>query len=274
MNRAQSKLTARPLSSRCCSVTTAALLLLGTLFSALAGAETEVPEQPAPLSCPEHQLAPFTARYDVYRNGKRLGKSLARLKKTGAEWTYLVTTAADRGLAGFLGGKITERSEFRVEDSGNLQSLNYEYQQGIRFSRREGKASFDWQRLEVAGVHKKKDFRLPLVAGQTDRMLLNLKLMRMLSQGHDEFTFDTVERGKVDRMAFGRGGNQEMVDTPTGRLVTVQVSRKHRNPLRETHSWHAPELGYLPVHMKAIDGDDDEIIEMRLVEWDREACEA
>ncbi len=226
-----------------------------------------------PVSCPETQLAPFTARYSVYRNGKLLGNSEAQLKKSGDRWAYQVTTEADRGLAGFLGGKIAEKTEFQVDSSGALQSLFYEYQQGIRFSRREGKAYFDWDRLEVQGVHKKKDFQLPLVEGQTDRMLLNLKLMRKLAQGQQEFAFDTVERGKVDRLGFIRSSEQALVDTPEGRLAAVVVSRTHRNPKRHTRSWHAPDLGYVPVRMEQINDDDNETLEMHLTSWQSQPCE-
>ncbi len=235
---------------------------------------TSSPPQAAPLSCPEHQLAEFLANYEVLRNGRLMGWSEVRLRKSGNDWSYQVTTEADRGLAGLLGGKVTETSHFRITEAGELQSMAYEYQQGIRFSRREGKARFDWDRLQVEGVYKKDSFQLPLVKGQTDRMLLNLKLMRLLSQGAQRFEFETVERGTVKQMAFHRSEQQALIDTPEGRLATIMVSREHRNTKRHTRSWHAPELGYLPVRMQQVEDDDDETIEMRLTGWQREPCAA
>ncbi|MEM7708322.1 MAG: DUF3108 domain-containing protein [Pseudomonadota bacterium] len=228
---------------------------------------------PPPVGyCPAQQLTPFSARYDVYLNGRLLGRSEASLKKSGAQWTYRVSTEANRGLAGFLGGKITERSQFELADDGSLLSRDYDYQQGIRFSRREGRARFDWDRLQVEGVYKKKDFMLPLVAGQTDRMLINLKLMRQLAEGQQQFAFETVERGNVRQHTYSRTDEVTVTDTSEGELQTVLVNRHHSNPRRQTRSWHAPKLGFLPVRLEQIDGDDDEVIEMRLTEWVCEPC--
>lgn len=229
--------------------------------------------QPGPLACPENQLAPFSAEYEVYRNGRKLGQSVARLKKAGDLWLYEVDTEADKGLAGLLGGQVEERSRFQVLGS-ELRPVEYQYQQGIRFSRREGTAHFDWDRLVITGTYKKKDFELPLVKSQTDRTLVNLKLMRALAQGQQKIKFDTVERGRVDRMDFVRHPAPELLDSPAGRLDTVRVSRQHNNPKRHTDTWHAPELGYLAIRMRHEDGDDDEVIEMRLVRWERGDCRA
>ncbi len=247
-------------------------VLLTALFLALIPVAAAEERAPAVGYCPAQQLAPFSARYDVYRNGRLLGRSEATLKKSGAQWTYRVSTEANRGLAGFLGGKITERSQFELAEDGTLLSLDYDYQQGIRFSRREGRARFDWDRLQVEGVYKKKDFTLPLVAGQTDRMLINLKLMRQLAEGQQQFAFETVERGNVRQHTYTRTDEISVTDTSEGKLQTVLVNRHHSNPRRQTRSWHAPKLGYLPVRLEQVDGDDDEVIEMRLTEWICEPC--
>lgn len=227
----------------------------------------------AALGCDGDQLPPFEASYAVQRNGKLVGQARASLKKHGENWIYRMDTEANRGLAGLLGGEISELSRFRMVD-GAPQAREYRYEQGIRFSKRSARASFDWDRLLVAGEYRKDKFQLPLVAGQTDRMLVNLKLMMALKEGLDVLDFDSVDRGRVDRLSFERIDQPVMVDTPQGRLVTVQVSRLHRNPRRQTHSWHAPDFAYLPVRMQQIDSEDDETIEMTLKSWEWQHCQS
>lgn len=225
----------------------------------------------ASLACTGDELTPFRAVYEVERNGKLMGSAEASLKKVDDLWVYRMDTEADRGLAGLLGGKISERSRFTMQ-GGRPVAREYRYEQGIRFSKRSARANFDWPRLQVSGENRDKKFTLPLVQDQSDRMLVNLKLMLDLSHGVTELEFDTVEKGRVERIGFERLAGPEMIDTPQGRLVTVKVARKHRNPERQTRSWHAPDFAYLPIRMQQVDAEDDEIIEMRIKRWSWEDC--
>ncbi|MDJ0654796.1 MAG: DUF3108 domain-containing protein [Xanthomonadales bacterium] len=226
----------------------------------------------ATRSCANRQLAPFEAEYQVLRNGEPIGVAVSRLTRDGDQWTYAMETEANKGLAGLLGGHILELSRFYWV-GGEPRAAAYRYEQGIRFKSRNHEAEFDWSRQEVRGEYQKKPYTLPLSPGQSDRMLVNLKLIHGLLHGQQQLVFDSVEKGRVERLTFQRNGQHEM-DTPLGPMQTVVIERQHRNPMRQTRSWHAQALAYLPVRMQQIDRKDDEVIEMALVRVESSPCQS
>ena len=52
-----------------------------------------------PLQAQDAPLAPYTAEYDVIRNGKTLGSSRVSLSRDGSNWRYDADTTGDRGMA-------------------------------------------------------------------------------------------------------------------------------------------------------------------------------
>ncbi len=237
--------------------------LLALLALESAGAEA--------LHCAGDMLAPFEASYEVVRNDKRLGHAELELEHENGTWTYTMNTKSERGLSGLLGGHVLERTEFEYV-RGEPRPLSYRYKRGVSFSSKSTFAEFDWDAERASGNYKKKEWVLPLTRGQTDRMLVNLLLMRALARGAPRIAFDTIEKGKLDQLSFERTGTLE-VDTAAGTFSTVIVERQHRNKARQTHSWHAPELAYLPVRLRQIDGDDDETIELTLESVEFLPCE-
>ncbi len=231
---------------------------------------TSASAQDRSFLCPGGELAPFTASYEVKRNDKRLGTAEVELEYEEGVWTYTTTTKAERGIAGLFGGHVLERSEFHYV-RGEPRPLSYRYTRGVSFSKRSTFAEFDWKRMRATGNYKKKEWAMPLEAGQTDRMLMNLLLMRALRNNAPRLSFDTVEKGRVERLGFARDGSAE-TQTANGTYATIAVRREHENKQRETRSWHAPKLNYLPVRLQQIDADDDETIELTLEAFEVNAC--
>ncbi len=248
------------LTNRCAWIA----LLSGLLATADAGA--------ARYFCTGGELAPYTASYEVRRNDKRFGSAEVTLTREddAATWTYTMETKAAKGLAGLLGGQVLERTWFEYVD-GKPRPLRYRYERGTSFSKRSTFAEFDWRRRRASGNYKKNEWALPLAEHQTDRMLVNLLLIQALAREAPRLSFDTVEKGSVDTLSFVRDGQIE-IETGSGTYRTVAVEREHRNRNRETQSWHAPELAFLPVRLRQIDGDDDETIELILESVEFEPC--
>lgn len=254
--------TERSSASRCCWL---AIPILATLAAASgAGAET--------FNCPDGALAPFTAEYEVRRNDKRLGTAEVELEREGGSWTYTTKTKAERGIAGLLGGQVLELTEFDYE-RGEPRSRRYRYTRGVALSKRSTFAEFDWGQMRASGNYKKKEWSMPLEPGQTDRMLVNLLMMRALKRNVPRLSFDTIEKGRLERLSFVRDGSAE-VDTSTGRHATIAVRREHQNKRRRTESWHAPKLNYLPVRLRQIDEEDDETIELTLEAFELQPCQS
>ncbi|HVF34565.1 MAG TPA: DUF3108 domain-containing protein [Candidatus Saccharimonadia bacterium] len=234
----------------------------------LAFAASMLPRAPAaaPATAPtsEAPLAPFRARYEVWRNGKLAGEArfaLLTLADGRREWTTRMR--GTRGLAAIANLEIDERSVF-LWRNGAPELIESSYDQRAAFTSRKRSLRVDQPSNTIASFDGKRLHTLAFAAYTIDVHLTTVALMARLSRDAGaSLELIVATRDEIERHRYERVG-EETVAVPAGAFRTLRVRRARENRERSSESWLAPSLGYLPVR---IDYEDSkgERIELRLV---------
>lgn len=206
---------------------------------------------------------PFDASFTVSRNDKALGQM--QMKLSGAadgSWLFVSRTEGNKGLAGFLGVTIEERSTLRLRNE-RISTERYRYQQDMigRHRSRSLEVSADGKIAETDNDDRwQYSSQSPLV----DKHAVVLAIAERLSAGADSGTvFDVpvASKGKVESWRFLIAGTEE-IDTGSGRISTVRVERLRENSERKTVSWHAAAYGFLPVKVEQVEPDGERLVSL------------
>jgi hypothetical protein len=209
---------------------------------------------------------PYQAHYDVYRNGKLIGKADVTLELQGDRWSMRSEAGGTRGLARLLGAKDNEYTEGLVHD-GRFRPLKYSHQTRIAGSDNAWSASFDWQAGTVniiAGKKGKDKLTLDMGAGALDALSLKLEMARRLHDNDSDMMFSLVDDDKIKQQAF-HVLPSVYLDTGLGCLRTTPVERVRPDSTRYTRVWHAADVEFIAVRMEHGKTDGDQI-EMRITE--------
>lgn len=220
----------------------ASLLLLLIAAPVAGAAECSVPTEP------------YTAEYDLYRNGDVVGTTTIRLgRHDDGTYSYDVDSKAERGFVGLLGAHFFEHSDW-IPNGDRPRPLVYKRGQDVAFSHRRYDAFFNWNERTAHGKARDRAWVADSLPADTlDDVLVNLALMTDLRCGVHPLRYNVLDKGHLEDWAFDRQGRQQM-DTPAGTFRTIKVARRHDSPDRQSLSWHAPELGYLAVRIEHVDG--------------------
>lgn len=218
--------------------------------------------------CPA-DFRPFTARYDLYRNGDRLGTTTVTLQRgdQGA-WEYRLESRAQGGLYGFLGAGYEESSRWMLAGR-HLMPLEFRREQHVAFSDRSYEARFDWTAKRAQGRARDREWAFEdLTLGTLDRLLVNLALIRDLRCGRTVLSYRILEKGELETWRFDRKG-KTAIETPHGTFDAIKVAKRHDAPDRVSLSWHAPELDWLAVRIEHQDDADEDRFSMVLRQLER-----
>jgi hypothetical protein len=236
--------------------------LAGALvIAASAGALTSAAMAVEPASS-----QPFSARYEVLRNGRALGEARLTLARGSDDtWQFHSETRGTRGLASIAGVEISERSTFRWR--GLLPELvEYDYRQNVAMRRRERSLRVDVASNAIVSRQDDQTFELRFEEGVVDRNAVVLAVMAAVAAGRVDLSFRVADRDDVESQRY-RVAGRERVNVRAGSFDTVLIERIREKPGRDTDTWLAPELGYLPVRIRHREADG-ETLEMRLVSHD------
>ena len=226
---------------------------LASLFAAATGISTAA--DPAPLR-------PFTADYQVLRNGKELGQATLELRPAGdGIWTFSNVTRGTRGMASMVGLDIVEKSTFRWRD-GHPEGLQYSYSQQAAIKSRQRSTDFDWNEGEAHSSDGKGSWTAPLQPGAMDRSLVTIALMSALKAHSSLLAFPVVDKDRIDEQHYAQTAS-ETLSLPAGSIDAVRVERQRDEGSRTTTSWFAPQRGFLPVQIEQTE-KNGETITMRL----------
>lgn len=209
---------------------------------------------------------PYTATYEVIRNGKPLGTGTVTLKPDGrGHWELTSVTEGTKGLASLAGVEIRERSVIDVRDDA-METLDYQYQQSAGWKKRERSVRFDAASRRITSRDKDREFGFDLTPGVLDRQAVSLALSRDVADGKTgTLSYTVVDRDELGPQEY-RVGAREQVETPAGSLAAVRVERERKGDTRgrKTTSWLGVEQGFIPVRVLQTESDGDSF-EMRLV---------
>lgn len=209
-------------------------------------------------------VAPFSASYEVRRNGSVLGEARLQLAPDGDAWRFTTQTRGTHGLARAANIRIDESTRFRYLD-GQAETLEYRYTQRTTFNSRERGVVVDADggRIELRNRNNRQE--LPYVRGVVDRQLATVVLMQAVAAGRrGAQTLQVADRNDVEAQAWMIGG-VEAVPLDTAQQRGLRIERQ-RDPAegRNTLLWLDENEGHIPLRIEQRE-DDGETIEMRLL---------
>jgi hypothetical protein len=208
---------------------------------------------------------PYTARYEVLRNGDRLGEATITFAALpNGRYDFSSRTRGDGGLAAMLGVSIDERSILRWHD-GRPETVAYNLSQKVGWKDKQRSLEVDADAGRVTSTDKGERIALPYSAGVLDRHAVSIALMQDLAAGREgDLDYTVAERRDVQQQHYRTAGTAS-VQTPMGTLDAVRVDRvRQSGDGRSTQFWLSARHGYVPVRMLQKE-PDGESIEMRIV---------
>lgn len=198
-------------------------------------------------------LAPFDVVYEVGNNLISAGTAKLSLKQQDDDtWVYSLKTQP-RGVFKLAGkGHIEETSIFTIDDSAGTLALRpqtYSYRQDEE-RRRAVDATFDWNNKTISHVYRSQEVTEAFTDPVLDRLTVTLLIMNSLRNDFTNMALSIFDTGKIKSVDFYFDGT-ETLDTPLGKIETQRViNRATTGGSRETTTWFAPSLDYLPVKIE------------------------
>src|SRR5207342_888328 len=138
-------------------------------------APTTAPATPTVEAAPVRTLAPFDARYAVYRDGKPLGDATLQLVSlANARWRVDLHIEATHGLLGFAGLDLQQSTVFDVAGA-HYRPLSQSTVRKAIFSRRMTTGVYDWSHHAArwtGDVKKTRRGEVPLREGDMSGLLI------------------------------------------------------------------------------------------------------
>jgi hypothetical protein len=208
--------------------------------------------------------APYTAQYEVRRNGDRLGTATVSFRKLANGRFELVSdTVGSEGLAAIAGVAVNERSILRWDQQP--ETVAYSYKQKMAWKSRERGLQVDAAAGRIDSTDKDKSYSPPYEAGVLDRNAVVVALMGDLTAGRTgDLRYRIPDHDQMQTWIY-RAGATEQLSTPLGARRVVRVERiRDTDNGRSTTLWMAPEHNFVPLRMLQKEPDGG-TIEMRIV---------
>jgi len=194
-------------------------------------------------------VAPYEARYSIYRNGKLTGKMDVELQRQDSRWTLRSSGSGTHGLARLLGARDNEEVHGRVQD-GRFRPERYRRHTLVAGLDDVWTVGFDWERRQVSITHDDQSpLMLDMVGESLDPLTLKLEMRQRLAEERADLHFQMVEEDEIDEQNF-RVLPAERLETSLGCLLTLPVEKIRHDSRRYTRAWHAPSLGFVEVRME------------------------
>ena len=219
----------------------------------------------APLAANAALPAPYTATYEVRRNGDTLGTATVVFKQLpNGRYELTSSTIGSEGLAAIAGVSVNERSIIRLAD-GQPETVAYSYRQKLAWKTRERSMQVDAAGGRITSTDKDKRYSPPYQAGVLDRNAINVALMADVAAGKaGDLQYLVPSRDEVETQVY-RSGGSERLDTKLGPQRAVRVERiRETSNGRTTTLWLGQDRNYVPLRMLQKE-PGGETIEMRVL---------
>jgi len=206
----------------------------------------------------EHKLnlIPFTAKFDAFRYGKKLGyASLALSKQADNHFKFEYSSKVSFF---FLSDKRYETSEFTVVDN-RIKPETYKYKRTGTGADKRASVTFDSVSQKIL-VNNEPSFDY---LDQFDNQVYRLDLQAKLAEGQTEFHYDIInDRGQLRQYQLRVIGTDQL-DLPFGKIQGIKVAMVRENSTRETFAWFSPQLNYQLVRLQQFkDGEEQGDIQL------------
>lgn len=239
----------------------ALLLMLAILSPCTSQAAISLPQtDPAPVS---FKLKPYTATYQVYRNGSALGNATVKLSATGNGRWELSSDTIGTGIAAIAGVEIFERSALRWNE-GRPETMDYSFNQKAGFKNKQRSLRVNPQSKIIDSRDREKSYTLKYQVGVLDRHAVTVAVMQDLALGKSgDLLYPVADRDQLQTHLYRVVGNEKM-QTALGPLNSTKVQRIRQSPSgRVTTLWLGTEKQFVPLRIEQKENDGD-TIEMRI----------
>lgn len=214
--------------------------LLGTF---LAGASMAASAASAP--------SPFTAVYQVQRDGEAIGQATITLTpQGGGQYTYRNQTQGTAGLAALLGASSDETTRFRWHDDAP-ETVTYDYAMNAAIKQKRRHMAVDWNAGQVTVDEGKGPITYRSAPGMVDRNTLPLALGLALRDGAKKVALPVGVKQQVEQQQYTVGAT-EPVHVPAGDFKAERVSRTDTD--KSFDAWYVPSRFPLPVKLAQSEG--------------------
>jgi hypothetical protein len=220
----------------------------------------------------EPAISPYTATYEVARNGTTIGRVDASLsRRDDGLWHYRIESEATVWYVRMLGVSATESAWFQWHD-GRILPLTYHH-----VSREPGRDRFwqhqyDWE----AGVSRTNtrdgQFVIELEPGTVDPLTLRAAAIQRIAEQAPAFAgfeLAVLERDEIETQQY-RFVDRQRVEA-AGRCFDTAVFQRFRKAgsSRNYTAFHARSLDWVPVRI--VHEDDGTTMALTLTDWQSDA---
>jgi hypothetical protein len=207
---------------------------------------------------------PYTAQYEVRRNGNRLGTATVSFRKlANGRYELVSDSTGSEGLAAIAGLSVNERSILRWGDQP--ETVAYDYRQKMAWKSRARSMQVDAAAGRIDSTDKDAHYSPRYERGVIDRNVVVVALMGDLAAGRGgELRYRIPDKDEVRTWTYRIGGSEQL-GTPLGAQKVVRVERiRDSGNGRSTTLWMAPARNFVPMRILQQE-PNGETIEMRIV---------
>ncbi|GAA5316420.1 MAG: DUF3108 domain-containing protein [Candidatus Pelagadaptatus aseana] len=188
----------------------------------------------------------FSATYKANYNGIEI-KATRSLTANGPKQTLNFT--ANSWLA-----SIVEESLFEWGEHGYLIPQKYRYDRTGVGRERHALLTFDWDQRNVVNQVQDSKWKMDLPEIALDKLSYQLQLRKDLINSSPLGPYQIADGGRLKTYEFEKIG-ESVIDTPMGKLNTVEIKRIRKKKNRTTHIWLAKDWDYLIVKIQQLEKD-------------------
>ena len=208
---------------------------------------------------------PFSAEYEVFQNGEKLGTGSISLRAiAGGRYELVTISQATEGLFAAAGVRREEHSVLSWK-GGQPETVEYRMKQKAAWNERSQHLAVDAAGKSARSTYKDETTSLDYRAGMVDKHALTAVLMSELAAGRrGELRYGVAERRAVEDQTYRTAANV-ILTTAIGKERAVRVERvRNDGSGRRTKIWFARERGWLPLRIKQYEADG-ETLDLRIV---------
>ena len=227
------------------------------------------PVQPAVASIPQARaLAPFSARYQVFRDGDPMGDATMQVVKLdGARWRVDLSIRASHGLLRLAGLNLQQSTLFTVEDTG-YKPLAQSTVRHALFSNKKTIGVYDWAAHKAhwqGDVKKTRRAPVALQDGDMSGLLINLAVLRDARPGAS-LHYRFVDDGRVREHQYVVAPQREPQSVEDIGYDAMRVSRvRAGGDDNQTVLWVVEGVP-TPIRILQREGGED-ALDLRLVDY-------
>jgi hypothetical protein len=196
--------------------------------------------------------APFTATYQVSRDGEAMGEATITLKALGnGEYEYSNQIHGTSGLAAMLGANTSDVTRFRWNNNAPETETYNSKVSALKTKQR--LMQVNWNTKQVSVDDGKGATNYAAEPGMVDRNTMSLALGLALRAGNQSVTLPVGVKQRVEQQQFKVTGTEE-VKVPAGSFQAERVTRTDSD--KHFDAWYVPKQFPLPVKLAQSEGGD------------------